>query len=271
MFHHSLSIRSCSVWAAGHNGIRFKIMKQNIYDNPKFFTGYKAMRDARSGLNEVLEQPAIKSLLPNIENKLVLDLGCGTGHLCRYFLDHGAKRVVGVDISFNMLEIARRTFSQDNKISFVESPLEDYDAGISQYDIVISSLAFHYVSDLGALFGKIFAWLKTDGLLIFSIEHPIATCSQGVHPGWQKDDQGFKKFWKVDEYSNEGIRNSHWIVDDVIKYHRRFSSILNCLLDNGFQINRVLEPHALKEAEKERPELLEERRRPPFLMIRAKK
>ncbi|MCP4752877.1 MAG: hypothetical protein GY866_18480 [Proteobacteria bacterium] len=38
-------------------------MKQNLYDHPEFFAGYQALRDSKGGLNEVLEQPAMKSLL----------------------------------------------------------------------------------------------------------------------------------------------------------------------------------------------------------------
>jgi SAM-dependent methyltransferase len=245
-------------------------MKQNLYDNPEFFSGYKALRDSNAGLNEVLEQPAIKSLLPDLNGKSILELGCGTGELCRYLTVRGAKSVVGVDISGKMLEIAIKETTTD-RISFVESSIEDYDTGIDYFDIVVSSLTFHYVADLGTMFNKINACLKADGCLVFSIEHPIATCSQGIHPGWEKDDSGRKKYWQVDEYSSEGIRKSHWFVDGAIKYHRQLSSILNSLLDNGFQIERVLEPHAFEEAERKRPDLLAERRRPPFLMVSAHK
>ena len=245
-------------------------MKQNLYDNPEFFAGYKALRDSNAGLNEVLEKPAIRSLLPDLNRKSVLDLGCGTGELCRYLVDHGAGNVVGVDISSKMLEIAIREI-KDGRITFVQAPIEDYDAGIADFDLVVSSLSFHYIADLSAVFRRVNVCLKTDGHLVFSIEHPIATCSQGIHPGWEKDDSGRKKHWQVDEYSSEGIRRSRWIIDGVVKYHRQLSSILNYLVDNGFEIERVLEPHALLEAEKERPDLLEERRRPPFMMVRAKK
>ncbi|MBN1188963.1 MAG: hypothetical protein JXA46_04360 [Dehalococcoidales bacterium] len=39
-------------------------MKQNIYDNPDFFKGYCDLRTRQAGLNEVLEQPAVFSILP---------------------------------------------------------------------------------------------------------------------------------------------------------------------------------------------------------------
>jgi SAM-dependent methyltransferase len=244
-------------------------MKQNLYDNPEFFAGYKALRDSHAGLNEVLEKPAIRSLLPDLNGKSVLELGCGTGESCRYLVDHGAGNVVGVDISNRMLEIAIKEIT-DDRITFVQAAIEDYDAGIADFDLVVSSLAFHYIADLSAVFRRVNVCLKSDGHLVFSMEHPIATCSQGIHPGWEKDGSGRKKYWQVDEYSSEGIRRSRWIIDGVVKYHRQLSSILNCLVASGFEIERVLEPHALAKAEKQRADLLEERRRPPFLMVRAK-
>jgi SAM-dependent methyltransferase len=245
-------------------------MQQNIYDDPTFFAKYKAMRESAAELNQVLEQPAVRSLLPELNGKTVLDLGCGTGILSRYLVRHGAKQVVGVDISKKMLETARQQ-TNDQRIVFLESAIENFDFLSEQFDLAVSSLAFHYLADLDDIFRKINACLKEDGLLVFSMEHPIITCSQGIHPGWETDENGQKKYWQVDAYSQEGIRESHWHVDGVVRYHRKLSSILNSLFANGFWINKVWEPHALEEAEQERPCLLEERRRPPFLVIKASK
>lgn len=242
-------------------------MKQNIYDDPQFFSGYKALRDTRSGLNEVLEQPALYGLLPGLEGSAALDLGCGAGHLCSQLLSLGARRVVGVDISQNMLEQARESCA--GRVELCNLPMEDYDAEAGSFDLVISSLAFHYVSDLAALSRKIHSWLKPHGCLLFSMEHPICTCSQGIVPGWARDAEGKKLYWCVDQYSYEGRRESRWFIDGVLKYHRTVSSVLNCLIDADFSIARVLEPHAIETAEADRPSLLEERRRPPFLIVKA--
>lgn len=73
--------------------------KQNIYDHPEFFKGYIQLRETGNSYNEVLEQPAIHSLLPaSLEGLEILDLGCGAGHFAKYCVNKGAKRVVGVDL-----------------------------------------------------------------------------------------------------------------------------------------------------------------------------
>ena len=227
------------------------------------------MRDKQAGLNEILEQPAMLALLPEIKDRRVLDLGCGTGDLCRRIKALGAREVIGIDISRNMLEIAQKEVQAG--VVFLNKAMEDLQYDPGTFDLVVSSLAFHYVADLSALLKNIHLWLKPSGLLLFSTEHPIATCSQGIHHGWVKDASGEKLYWPLDNYSQEGQRESHWFMDGVIKYHRTVSTILNDLIDAGFSIQKMVEPVASQEDEKLWPVLKEARRRPPFLMVKAVK
>ena len=244
-------------------------MKQNIYDESGFFKNYQRMRNNKSGLNEIFEQLAILSLLPDIKSLTILDLGCGTGELCRHMSDMGAKSVLGVDISSNMLELAQKQMITG--VSFQNKAMEDLEFPPETFDLVTSSLAFHYVADLQDLFQNIYLWLKPLGTLVFSTEHPIATCSQGIHHGWVKDSSGHKLHWPVDQYSYEGTRESHWFVEGVIKYHRTISTIINTLINAGFIIKAVVEPVASEKDEQVWPVLKEARRRPPFLIIKAVK
>lgn len=48
--------------------------KQNIYDNQKFFEGYKKIRGKEDNANNLFEIPALFSLLPDLNGKDVLDL-----------------------------------------------------------------------------------------------------------------------------------------------------------------------------------------------------
>jgi ubiquinone/menaquinone biosynthesis C-methylase UbiE len=244
-------------------------MKQNIYDVAGFFKGYRHMRDTQSGLNEILEQFAMLSLLPDVHGLKVLDLGCGAGDFCNRLSDLGAKQVIGVDISRNMLELAQKNVSAG--VTFQNKAMEDLEFDPETFDLVVSSLAFHYVADILDLFKKIHVWLKPSGILLFSTEHPIATSSQGIHHGWVKDASGHKLYWPVDSYSQEGIRRSHWFVEGVIKYHRMISTILNALIKSGFTITAVVEPVASEQDEQDWPALKEAGRRPPFLIVKVTK
>jgi ubiquinone/menaquinone biosynthesis C-methylase UbiE len=98
------------------------VMPQNVYDDPEFYVGYERLRRTGTGLNAILEQPALWTLLPaSLEGMRVLDLGCGFGDFARKARSLGARAVVGIDVSKRML--ARATeLTQDTGISYRRAP-----------------------------------------------------------------------------------------------------------------------------------------------------
>ena len=59
------------------------IMKQNKYDDPEFFLKYSGMPRSENGLVAAGEWPTLRAMLPDLNGKRVLDLGCGYGWHCR--------------------------------------------------------------------------------------------------------------------------------------------------------------------------------------------
>ncbi len=241
-------------------------MKQNIYDDPRFFEGYSQLRRHESGLNAAVDQPAMRSLMPSLAGKRVLDLGCGFGKMCRYAIERGAASVVGVDISTKMLAKAREE-TADPRISYVQSALEDLSFAPASFDVVVSSLALHYLERFDSVCANVKTWLVPGGAFVFSVEHPMVTA---FRMGPYLEENAEEEHWLIDNYKLEGIRHTQWFVDDVVKYHRSVETYVNTLIDNGFAIVRLLEPEATADAIRERPELREESRRPTFMMISAR-
>jgi SAM-dependent methyltransferase len=238
---------------------------QNIYDDTTFFAGYKSLRDADSGLNGALEIPALRRLLPDLSNLDVLDLGCGFGEFVRFARIHGAAAVTGVDISVRMLEeAAART--NDTAVTYMQCSIERYDPSEGGFDLVVSSLALHYVVDYPAVVSRVFRALKPGGRFVFSVEHPLCTAYPA---GWVRDHEGRKQHWPVDHYGKEGKRDTRWFVDGVIKYHRTVETYVNTLIRCGFVLEHLGEPLPVAEALQARPSLEDECRRPPFLFLRA--
>lgn len=122
-------------------------MKENKYDDEKFFQKYAEMTRSKQGLSGAGEWPELKKLLPDFSGKKVLDMGCGYGWHCKYAADHGARYVLGTDISHKMLEISKEKNS-DPKIEYQCIPMEDLSFPEETFDVILSSLAFHYVKDL---------------------------------------------------------------------------------------------------------------------------
>ena len=243
--------------------------KQNIYDDPIFFDGYMKIREKEDNANDLFEIPALLSLLPDLSGKSLLDLGCGYGEHCKMFINMGAANVVGVDISEKMLEVAHRANS-DPKITYLNIPIEDIDKLDGQFDVVISSLAIHYVDSFAEVVKKIYDKINTDGVFVFSQEHPIGTACSSVNR-WTKDESGKRGYVNLSGYCVEGERESTWFVEGVKKYHRTFSTIVNTLVDAGFTVERMIEPFADAEMLKKYPEHDNLLHKPDFLLVKAKK
>ncbi len=250
------------------------IAPQNIYDDPRFFAGYTHLRATGTGLNDVLEQPALRSLLPErLDGLRVLDLGCGFGGFAREARAKGAREVLGLDVSANMLAQARE-LTDDDAIHYVRAGVEDMDAALGTegvFDLVVSSLALHYVADYPAAVAQVARRLAPGGSFVFSVEHPV--CTALASQRWLRDADGRALCWPIDDYREEGPRRTHWFVDGVIKYHRTVETYVNALLDAGLVLRRLLEPGPMMDAEAARrvPDLDLHRRRPPFLLLSARK
>lgn len=242
---------------------------QNIYDNEIFFEGYKGIREQEYNYNKLQEQPAIKSLLPDLKGKRVLDLGCGYGESCSYFIKKGAQEVVGIDISRKMLEVAERENSHGN-IEYLEMSMDEIDNLTEKFDLVYSSLALHYMEDFKKLLTDINNLLREGGLFVYSQEHPLVTPHE-TGQRWTRDENGMGVHYNLANYMKSGKRETTWFVDGVIKYHRTFSEIINTVNESGFQIEKMLEPLPSEEDIKLIPKMVQDFHKPNFLVIRAGK
>ena len=242
-------------------------MKENKYDNEQFFEKYSEMERSKKGLDGAGEWSELKKILPIFKEKTVLDLGCGYGWHCKYAVEHGADFVLGTDISSKMLEVAIQK-NNDARIKYQCVAMEDLDFQTGTFDIILSSLAFHYVENFELLVKNISLWLKKGGEFVFSVEHPVFT-SHGTQD-WYYDKDGNILHFPVDNYYYEGKREAVFLGEKVIKYHRTLTTYLNTLLQNGFMFQHIIEPQP-PENMMNIPGMQNEMRRPMMLLISAKK
>ena len=73
--------------------------KTSVYDKENFFELYQKLRSNPISLNEIVEKPTMLFLLPDLQGKKLLDLGCGTGGHLQLYLERGADKVIGTDLS----------------------------------------------------------------------------------------------------------------------------------------------------------------------------
>src|SRR5580704_15579412 len=149
-------------------------MAQNIYDNDGFFSGYAQLPRSQKGLDGAPEWPSLRAMLPGLHGRKVLDLGCGYGWFCRWAREQGAAEVAGLDVSEKMLARARED-TPDAAVAYALADLDVAELPAASFDLIYSSLAFHYIADLERLLRQIHGALTSGGSLVFSAEHPIYT------------------------------------------------------------------------------------------------
>lgn len=242
-------------------------MTQNIYDDPAFFQGYSQLQRSIDGLAGAAEWPSMRALLPDLRGLDVVDLGCGFGWFCRWAREQGAVGVLGLDVSDNMLARAESE-TADMAIRYGKADLEDLQLPAAAFDLVYSSLAFHYIKNVSGLLATIHQALKPGGRLIFSIEHPIYMAPR--RPDWLVDAEG-RKTWPLDSYQMEGPRVTNWLAEGVVKQHRTMGTTLNLLISSGFMIAHVEEWTPTDEDLAVHPDWAIERERPMFLLISTMK
>lgn len=226
---------------------------RSVYDNPIFFERYLKLRENPNSVNELIEKPTMFSLLPDLNGKTVLDLGCGVGDHLQTYLQLGAKKVVGLDLSEAMLSEAACKFAKNGwdltAYRFYNLPMQQLDQiEEREFDLITSSFAFHYIENFPELLTKIRQKLKPNGSLIFSQEHPITTCFRGGER-WEKDTQNQQVAYRLNFYRDEGERDRNWFKQPFKTYHRTTATIFNLLIQADFEIVQVEEPMLVNQPE----------------------
>lgn len=245
--------------------------KQNIYDKKEFFDGYQNMREQQINANNLIEKPQMQEMLPkDVSGMTILDLGCGAGGLSKMLSDAGAKYVLGTDISKNMINEANK-IAVKGKLEFKVMAMEEIDQIHKKFDMVVSSLAFHYVKDFEKLIKDISNLLKPNGLLVFSQEHPMRVCRVYTNEQSKQIDIDGKHYFLISDYQNMGKRVYNWNGTNVEKYHRTTEYIINTLCNSNLNIEHIMPSYATQKAIKLVDKYKYQADLPYYLYIRAKK
>jgi len=126
----------------------------------------------RFDYNRDIEVPALIKIIGKVKNKTILDMGCGFGDHAQKLSKQKYKKLVGFDISKELIKIANQ-----QKIPKTTFYIGDMNKKIkhdnSLFDVVYSSLAIHYIKNINGLFREVNRVLKKGGIFCFSTGHPI--------------------------------------------------------------------------------------------------
>ena len=120
-----------------------------------------------SGLATAKEFTALMDMQPGMQ---VLEVGCGIGGGAFYMAERYGVQVHGLDLSANMLEIARercREAGLADRVTFTHGDILEF-AGRAGYDRIYSRDVFLHIHDKTRLFQQLKACLTPGGRLLFT-------------------------------------------------------------------------------------------------------
>lgn len=235
-----------------------------FYDDDEVFHTCWATRTRPDNPNDTLEQPVLRELAGDLRGLRILDLGCGAATFGLHALAMGAASYLGVDASQRMVAAAREALA-GTPGQVTQASFETWAYPAAAFDLVVSSLALHYVDDLGAVMAGISRALVPGGRVVFSVEHPIITsCARGWTQPQRQD-------WLVDDYFVTGPRETSWLGGEVVRYHRTVEDYVTALQGAGVALDSLRESRPDPARFTDETEYLRRLRIPLFLFLAGHK
>ena len=215
-----------------------------------------AARTDDAPFNAFYERPTMLKLIGSVAGKDVLEVGCGDGYYLQVFLDAGANRVVGVDASSEMLELARKRVSDRGELHVADPESLQEFAPRASFDIVACPLVLHYIESWGPVLATLSLLLRPGGALVFSVGHPMADFEHSSSGNYFETE-------RIEEY---------WPSYDVVmpSFRRPLGAIFSALRSAGFVVEEVVEPLPVAELKSNNAKLYDRLSKAPhFLSVRA--
>jgi SAM-dependent methyltransferase len=179
-------------------------------------------------LNAWYERPAMVQLAGEVQGRRVLDAGCGSGPLAAALRERGAL-VSGLDVSAGMVALARERLGEQTDLRVADLgerlPYDD-----DAFDVVVCSLALHYLQDWSAPLTELRRVLRPGGRLVVSVPHPFVYLFN-----YQDQD-----YFCVTQYSEEFEFGDESAV--LTYWHRPLHAMTDAFTEAGFSIAAVSEP-----------------------------
>ncbi|XP_074645085.1 uncharacterized protein LOC141901625 isoform X2 [Tubulanus polymorphus] len=131
------------------------------------------------------ERKEIMNLLPDVGNKVVLELGAGIGRFTSE-IAKTAKSVIAVDFMEQFIETNKGNNGHLENVSFMCADVMQMDIPKKSIDVLFSNWLFMYISDseICRLVPKMLSWLKDDGYFFYreSCFHQSGTKARKENP-----------------------------------------------------------------------------------------
>ena len=183
-------------------------MSINFHDANNKYT--YANRNAHISWQETINN------IVDVQNKQVIDIGCGGGIYTKELALMGAKNVVGLDFSKEILQAAKENCNAFPNISFIHGDAHNIPYPNESFDLIISRAVIHHLQDIPIFIREASRILKQDGILILQ-DRTIEDCTI---PGNPEHIRGyfFSVFPKLIEIESKRRPKTTTIQQELQKY-----------------------------------------------------
>lgn len=244
-------------------------------------------------LSDFTGRPVVFGMLEDVlkggsdGDKIVLDIGCGEGYCARKMIEMGASKVIGSDISKEMIACAMNTAEGDERFKYYEAVACDLLKGLNDnrdylgietvegsFDVAIAVFLFNYLTthEMEEVILQTYRALKPGGTFVFSVPHPsmIFCHDKGAVFRLDSENKGY--------YSsrNEKITGTITTIDgttlNIMSVHKTLSDYIKAIFSSGFEIVDIQEAGVTEEHMKLHPDFFDSvKDRPLHLVFKLKR
>jgi SAM-dependent methyltransferase len=173
-------------------------------------------------------------ILPDVEGKDVVELGCGTAYVSAWLARRGA-RPVGVDLTAEQLETARRMQKKHGlEFPLVLASAEDVPLPDGSFDLAVSEYGASIWCDPDRWVAEAARLLRPGGVLVFLVNGTfLILTSPDVDPVVPAGTELLRPYF--------GMRRFEWADGDGINFHLGYGDWIRVLASNGFEVERLVE------------------------------
>jgi cytosine/adenosine deaminase-related metal-dependent hydrolase/SAM-dependent methyltransferase len=167
-----------------------------------------------------LERRILEPLLPPLKGLDILDIGCGTGCWLQIFKNTGARKLLGIDLSPEMLDQARTKLGDAAALwrgEYADAPIAN-----ASVDLILCNFVLSYVDDTAAFLSFAASVLRPGGSLFLTDMHPATASALSWRRGVRVRDE-FQE-----------IRTYEWTIAALMQFCRNAGFAVRVFLEPGF-------------------------------------
>ena len=219
-------------------------------------------------LSDFTGRPVVFGMLSEeiqrLNDACVLDVGCGEGYCARKVISMGASKVIGSDVSQEMIKSALATAQGDERFKFYSAPCSDLLNGLDDHceylgigdrgaeesvDIAMAVFLFNYLTtaEMGDAINQIYTALKPGGVFVFSVPHPSMIYCHDSDAIFHLDSKGKGYFSSRDEKIFGQISTVDGAKLNIMSVHKTLNDYIKAINKAGFQILDIQEAGVTEE------------------------